>query len=42
MRLGELQMRLGELADRVEETIYRDRTLAELAKAIGYELCTLK
>ena len=42
MGLGELQMRLGELADRVDETEYRDRTQAILAKAIGYQACTLK
>jgi hypothetical protein len=35
-------MSLGELADRVDKAKYRDRTLAKLAKAIGYELCTLK
>ena len=35
------QMRLGELADRVE-TKYRDRTIAKFAKAIGVAACTLK
>jgi hypothetical protein len=35
-----LQMRLGELADKVE-TKYRERTIAKFAKAIGVAPCTL-
>lgn len=35
------QMRLGELADRVE-TKYRDHTVAKFAKEIGVAACTLK
>jgi hypothetical protein len=35
------QMRLGELADRVE-TKYGDRTLAKFAKEIGISACTLQ
>jgi hypothetical protein len=35
------QMRLGELADKVE-TKYADRTVAKFAKEIGVATCTLK
>jgi hypothetical protein len=42
LHLGELQMRLGEYADRVDDTEYGDHTLAKLAKEIGYQTCTLK
>jgi hypothetical protein len=40
--LDELQQRLGELADRVDDTEHGDRTHAMLAKAAGYQVCTLK
>jgi hypothetical protein len=36
------QLRLGELADKVVQTKYGDRTLAKFAEAIGISHCTLE